>query len=465
MNRILLCLLFLALLVQSCRKDSFITGKDARVRTSEEALRFDTVFTTTGSVTQFFRIYNDNKQKLKLSSVKLAGGSASYFKINVDGFTGPEVSNLEMEAEDSLYVFVTVKINPTAADLPFVVQDSIQISYNGTAQWVKLEAWGQNARFYRSRVITANESWDNQKPYVILGGLQVAPNVTLTINKGTRVYLHADAPFVVDGTLLVRGEKYDSTRVVFQGDRLDEPYRDYPAAWPGIYFRQTSRNSDLQYAIIKNAYQGIVVDQPSVNANPKLNLRESIIDNCYDAGILTLRTAVNAQNCLISNCGKNIILAYGGTYNFTHVTSAAYSNNFILHKEPALLVTDFVKDGNTILTAPLTATFTNCIFWGENGTVDNEAITSKQGTNAFTVNFRNCLWKAKTDPANSVITNSITNITPEFDSINNQKRYYDFRLKDISPALNKGLNAGVLLDLDGKPRPVGVADIGCYERQ
>lgn len=465
MNRLLVFLFVSFVAFLGCRKETFITGSDALLSTSSDTLRFDTVFTTAGSVTRFFRIYNQNNQKLKLSRVKLAGAANSPFNMNVDGFSGFEVNNLEMEANDSLYVFVTVKIDPTQANLPFVVQDSIQIDFNGNTRWVQLEAWGQNARFFRSRYIAVDETWDNQKPYVILGGLQVAPNVTLTINKGTRVYLHADAPFVVDGTLQVIGEKYDSTRVIFQGDRLDEPYRNYPAAWPGIYFRETSKDNLLQYAIIRNAFQGIVADKPSVNANARVSLEECIIDNCYDAGILALRSSIYAQNCLVSNCGKNIVLAYGGNHTFSHCTSVAYSNSFLLHKEPVIVLTDFIKDNNVILTAPLTASFTNCIFWGDNGTVDNEVVTIKQGSGAFSVTLRNCLYKAKTDPANTTLTNSIANQAPLFDSVNTQRQYYNFRLKEGSPALNQGFATGIPLDLDGKPRPVGLPDLGCYEKQ
>lgn len=50
-----------------------------------------------------------------------------------------------------------------------------------------------------------------------------------------------------------------------------------------------------------------------------------------------------------------------------------------------------------------------------------------------------------------------------FDSTDGSKNYYSFRLKAGSPAINKGTNAGVLTDLDGKPRPVGLPDLGCFE--
>ncbi len=461
----LLSISLIILVTASCKKESFITSADATINTSVDSLRFDTVFTTAGSVTHFFRIYNNNDKKLRLSSIELNGGISSPFKMNVDGVAGPIAADVEVEANDSLYVFVTVKIDPTTADLPFIIQDSITIRYNGNKKIIQLEAWGQNANFLRSKLITSNETWNNTKPYVILGGLQVDTNVTLTIEKGTKIYLHADAPFLVDGTLKINGEKYDSTRVIFRGDRLDEPYRDYPAAWPGIYFRGESKDNVLNYTIIKNAFQGLVSDKPAVNGNPKLTLNECIIDNCYDAGIFGLRTNIKAQNCLISNCGKNIILAYGGIYDFTHCSSVAFSNSFLLHKEPVLLVTDFIKQDNTILTASTNASFRNCIFWGDNGTVDDEVITSKQGTNSFTVNFQNCLWKAKNNPANSTTSNIIVNQNPMFDSVNTQRRIFDFRLKDESPAKNKGITTSIATDLDGKPRSVGLPDLGCFERQ
>ncbi len=460
-----LFILVVAVLLGACKKETFITGADASLGVSADSLHFDTLFTSTGSTTRFIKIFNENDQKLRISSVQLAGGAGSAYRINVDGFTGPEVNDLELEANDSLYVFVTVTINPTVSNTPFVIQDSISIQYNGNTRWVQLDAWGQNAHFFRNKVVSGSETWTNDKPYVILGGLRVDTTASLTIEEGCRIYVHADAPLIIDGTLQVNGDYFDSTRVVFQGDRLDMPYREFPAAWPGIYFRGTSKNNILRYASILNAYQGIVAEKPSINANPKLHLSQCKIDNCYDAGIFGVGTSLVADNCLVSNCGKNILLVYGGNYTFTHCTSAAYSNNFLLHKEPALLVTDFIKVDNTLQTANTQAAFLNCIFWGDNGTVDDEVVTSKQGNTVFNVGFQNCLWKVKTNPGNISMNNIIANQEPSFDSVNNQKRYYNFRLREDSPALNKGLVTGLPLDLDGKTRAIGLPDLGAYERQ
>jgi len=460
MKTLSLILISCLILFFSCRKDSFISSPDAKLTITVDTLKYDTVFTTTGSITQSFKIINDNDQKLRISSVKLMGGNSSAYNINVDGIVGPEVTNLEIEANDSLYVFVQVSIDPNAAGLPFIVRDSIQVSFNGNDRLVQLESWGQNAHFFRDKEINANETWNNDRPYVILGYLYVAPNKTLTINKGCRIYVHADAPLIIDGTLQVNGLKDTADRVYFRGDRMDDPYKDFPASWPGIYFRTTSKDNVLNYAVIKNGYQSIAVEDPSPNANPKLTMNECIIDNSYEYGVVAINSSITAKNCLISNCGKNIFLVQGGNYQFTHCTGVTYSNSYILHRDPVLTLSD--KANN--ITHDLTATFRNCIFWGENGLVENEVEVSKFGP-VFNVSFNQVLWKVKDIPQNITSAGIINDQTPLFDSIDISHKYYDFRLKTGSPAINKGVNAAVTIDLDGKPRPVGLPDLGCFEKQ
>ena len=463
------CLLLLSFtfFLFACKKDSFITSPDAQVTITADTLKYDTVFTTAGSITQVFKILNDNNQKLKISSVKLMGGATSSYKINVDGFTGPEVNNLEIAANDSIYVFASVVINQNTNNLPFIIRDSIKINYNGTDRWVQLEAWGQNAHFFRNKKITANETWLNDLPYVILGSLVVDTNKTLTIDKGCRIYVHADAPLIIDGTLKVNGQKDSIDRVYFRGDRLDDPYKDFPASWPGIFFRDASKDNQLNYAIVKNAYQALAVGNPSPNASPKLILNQCIIDNAYDAGIITLNSSVQATNCLVSNCGKNLFLLQGGDYQFIHCTVASYSNSFILHKDPVLILSNYVKVNNVPDVKPLTALFRNCIFWGENGLVDDEVIADRSGnTGTFNVTFDHVLWKIVNTPSNVLLPlpAPINNQSPLFDSINTSKRYYDFHLQAGSPAKDKGTNTTVTIDLDGTPRPVGLPNIGCYEK-
>ena len=466
-THLLYCLLPIAccLFFYSCKKDSFITSEFARLNITADTLKYDTVFTTTGSITKSFKIINENNQKLRLSKVKLMGGATSAYKMNVDGNATSEINNLDIDANDSIYVFVSVTINPNASNLPFIVSDSILINYNGNNRYVQLQAFGQNANFLRNRLITGNVVWTNNLPYVILGSLRIDTTATLTIQPGCRIYSHADAPFIVDGTLIVNGTK--ASNIIFTGDRLDEDYKDLPASWPGIYFRGNSKNNILSYAVVKNAYQAIVTEKPSINANPKIILHQCIVDNAYDAGIYCVNSSLQADNSLISNCGSNIILSYGGVYNFTHCTIAAFSTNYITHKTPVLNVNNFSTQSGTTLTADLNAVFRNSIFWGDDGIVNNEVIVNKQGANPFTVLFEKNIYRLVNDPANSTLTGNIKNADPSFDSIDVSKKIFNFRITKNAgaPGINYGNLTGFLKDLDDKNRNIGLPDLGCYEKQ
>ena len=461
--RLITLILLAAIIITSCKKDSFITSPQALFRVSADTLTFDTVFTTAGSITKSFKILNPNTQKLRLSKVKLMGGSTLAYKMNVDGTPTTEINNVDIAGNDSLYVFVQVNINPNAVGLPFIVRDSILINYNGNNRYVQLQAYGQNAVFLQNQKITGNVTWTNTLPYVILNKLTIDTTATLNISTGTKVYFHADAPMLVDGKLLVNGTK--ANPVIFRGDRLDPEYKDLPAGWPGIYFRTTSKDNVIKFAQIRNAYQAIVVQDAPITANPKLRISQSIIDNAYDAGIYGIATSIYADNCLISNCGRNILLILGGDHQFVHCTVASYSNFFINHTNPVMQLTNYASQGGQTFVANLTAVFRNCIFWGEGGVVEDEIIAAKQGTTAYNVTFDHILYKAVHDPLGTIIA-SIKNQPPTFDSINTSKNYFDFHFNKNpgAPAINKGILTLFPLDLDDKPRANGPPDLGAYER-
>ncbi len=453
--------LLLCLSLASCRKDSFNTSPGATLNITTDKLTYDTVFTGTGSVTKSFKIINDNKQKIRINSVQLMGGANSSFSMNVDGLPGTNFSDLVIEGNDSLYVFVQVNVDPGAADLPFIIEDSIQVTYNGNTRQVDLEAWGQNANFLRDEEITGTVTWTNNRPYVILGYLHVNEGAQLNIAKGCRIYLHADAPIVIDGTLKTMGEKDSIDRIWFRGDRLDDPYKNYPASWPGIFFTATSSNNELNFTNVLNAYQALVVDGPAINANPKLVLNECHVDNAYDVGLLAQNSSIAARNCLFSNSGKNVVVQHGGEYSFVHCTLVSIGNNFIPHKDPALSLYNYDENNSP---APLTASFVNCIFWGENGQPEDEVVIGKTGNTLFNVTFEFGLWKMSSVPAGVITTNMYTS-SPGFVNTDASTGPYDFRLTEDSPAIDQGVASTLNLDLDGNPRPVGSPDLGCFERQ
>lgn len=447
----------------SCKKEGLNTSPDAGLNISTDSVKFDTVFTSIGSITKSFKISNPNDQRLRIG-IKLMGGLSSPFKININGVAATSLNSIDVAAEDSIYVFVSVFVNPNANNLPFVLSDSIAIDYNGQSRLVQLEAYGQNARFLRNELIDVNTVWNQQLPYVLMGPVQIAENTTLTIEKGTKIFATSSAAIIVDGSLQINGTVDE--KVIFSGNRLDLPYKNYPASWPGIYFRENSKNNVIKFAEIKNAYQAVVALLPSPNANAKVNIHQSIIENAYDAGILSYNSSVAVENSLIANCGTNIAIELGGKYSFTNCTIASYSNQFIQHRLPVLKVWNFSNEQTTSMTQDIEAVFTNCILWGDNNSLVSELDIQKKGNNSFSVVFENCLYKAESSVANASFLNSLSNQEPKFDSIDIKNNLYDFGLNLYGGAtLDAGKLTSFSKDLDNNNRLVGTTDIGCYEKQ
>jgi hypothetical protein len=105
-------LLVTSIIFICCKKDQLLTDSSARLGFSVDTVLFDTVFTTFGSATKHFTVYNHNSGPVKISSVYVAGGSQSEFKVNIDGIKGPEAKDIEIQANDSAFVFVQVLIDP-----------------------------------------------------------------------------------------------------------------------------------------------------------------------------------------------------------------------------------------------------------------------------------------------------------------------------------------------------------------
>lgn len=451
--------LFFIGIIISCKKQPLNEERTTLLTISEDTLRFDTVFTTLGSTTQYFTITNDNRQKLNISSIQLMGGDASAYKLNVDGAAAVLQNSIEIDPGDSVYVFVSVTIDPSSDVLPFLVRDSILIDMNGHRRFVQLEAYGQNAHFVRRQTIDADTTWKNDLPYVVYGELTIAKNSKLTIEPGCRMYLYADAAIIVEGTLQAIGTSSDP--VSFRGSRLDDIYSELPASWPGIYFKQNSHDNVLQFCRIQNAYQGVTAIGFPGASSPKVLLTECIIDNIYDAGILAVNSHIEAINCLVSNCGSNIVIAAGGQYNFTYCTIVGYDSRFIAHKNPLLTIRNVDDDGQDY---PLDALFRNCIFWSDGTNMEDEISMDRKGISSFETVFDHVLYKSKNLPTDIETISVIANQDPLFDTVNTNKNIFDFHIgRYASPAIGAGTPVAIVHDLDGRPR-TGSPDLGCYAK-
>ena len=263
----------------------------------------------------------------------------------------------------------------------------------------------------------------------------------------------------MNGSLKVNGEA--AHRVLFTGDRLDDPYKYFPASWPGIIFSAASTGNVLNYASLENATQAIVINGDGTSAD-QLYLNGCIINNSFKEGILATNASVRAINCLISNCGENNIKLSGGAYNFIHCTVASYSNILVSHNQPVLHVSD---QDDSLHQYPLNASFTNSIFYGDSGLVTDE-IEIVKTVSSSAISFTNVLYKASAVDG-SFFTNSIPGTDPGFVLLDFENTGFDFHLSESSPCINAGIDAGITSDLDGNTRDASLnnPDIGCYEKQ
>lgn len=474
---ILFTLAILAAIV-GCRKDVFTTNAGDQLEFSKDTVLFDTVFTTVGSATRRFTIRNPHDKSIKISKINLASGSASNFRINIDGVPGIAFEDVEIPAEDSLWVFVEVTLDPNNQNTPMIVTDSVTFVTNGNFQDVDLVAWGQDAYFYGAvgfGLPVCNEVWNNDKPHVIYGFIRILENCTLTINEGTRVHSHANSGIAVEegGVLIVNGTA--QSPVTFQGDRLEESYKDTPGQWFAIWIRYGSNGSNINHAVIRNATAGVYVDAINseddnfiIYPNTGLTIRNTEIHDCSGFALITNNGFVRSWNTVYGSAGTfSAGLTLGGDYEFRHCTFANYYSNGNRQTPAVYFNNYFQQDETTFEPVPLTqAYFGNCIIYGN---VEEEIGPDSIAGADFNYMFDRCL--VKIDPSETSVTspvhykNLIVNQNPQFDST----QVGDFRLKETSPLLNKAdpsitAHFGELFfDLEGKSRKL-TPDIGAYER-
>ena len=449
----------------NCKKNKILSGTSFDVSTSIDTILFDTLFTTIGSTTKYFKCYNKHNGVLQISNLYLQGGTSSPFRINVDGISGVNFENIEILPNDSIFIFVEVTIDPNGLNQPLVIEDKIIFNTNGNQKQVVLNAWGQDAYFHVNEIVDGN--WTNDKPHVIYGLAAVGypsidSNLSLTIDAGTKIYGHANASlYIYKSSLIVNGEL--NNPVVFQQDRLED-YLLYPAdsvagQWRGIYF-SSAQNSSVTHAEIKNAVIGVQVD--TFFNSSIVNLEKIIINNSLYSNILTQGANVNAKNCLFGNSNNySAYISIGGSVKFEHCTFANYANTN--RNNPAFIFKDYYVSSNeqAILRPFNSAEFINCII---DGNTANELICDtldNYDNNSSNIIFDHCAIKSEDSLNNSFFFNScFLNLETNFSNTSQ----WDFDLTNSSEVIDIGTNSAVTQDILERPRSIP-SDLGCYEFQ
>lgn len=462
--------LFLYTAFTSCRKVEFTTDPGDRLNIAADTLWFDTVFTKASqgipkSVNKQIIVYNPHDRYIR-TSIRLAGGANSHFRLNVDGEPGHIFDNVEIYPNDSIFLFVEVHPDPNnnSPDFnPLIIRDSLMFTTNGNEQKVNLIGWGQDAHYIFRDSIENDTTWSDSKlPIVVYGYCYVKPGVNLTIEKGMQLHFAPSSWLFVEGKVDIRGTKDEP--VVMQGDRLQPAWEERPGQWGGVWINWPSHSNMIEHALIKNGTVGVYCDTSSGdNTKPNVTVSKTFIRNMSYDGIAGRHSTIHVENSVAMNCGRFTFFgSYGGDYEVKNSTFFMDSRDFS-RSGPTFAYVNIERDefGQVLNTYPLRFRILNNIVHGNNsdGEIGYDIEVSKlDGSSVVDYNLLRT-----TDPIfSSGGSNNIVNENPQFmDTL-----HYNFDLDTLSPAHDAGviLSPAIIDDILDRAR-IGQPDMGAYERQ
>ncbi|NVK53058.1 MAG: hypothetical protein HWD85_09000 [Flavobacteriaceae bacterium] len=415
MNSLVILLILVGIIsISSCRKDFSTIQSFGELAFSKDTVYLDTVFTNIGSSTYNLKVYNKSKHAITIPSIELEKGSTSNYRISVDGIPGKSFQNIDILANDSIYIFIETTIDYSSVSNPLYT-DKILFDNGNKQQAVDLVTLVQDATFIypgkdpitmkidsltldgkpttiKGRFLTDSElHFTKAKPYVIYGYAAIPANKTAIVDAGAKLHFHNNSGLIVDRKATLKVNGTINEQVVFEGDRLEHRYHDVPGQWGTIWMRAGSKDNELNYTTIKNSIIGILVDSIG-SANPTLQIQNSQLYNNSNYGILAREANIKAANLVIGNTGQSsLACTIGGTYNFTHCTFANYWNNG-LRQLPTVLINNFFEytdSNNQKITETRdlhAANFTNCIIDGNNNV---EFVLDKVNGSVFNYSIKN----------------------------------------------------------------------------
>lgn len=410
MKHILLFLLIsLSLLASSCIQDEFSVSPAHQPVCSTDTLDFGTLFTEEASPVASMMIRNPNGKGLHLNNVRISGPDAACFRLNVDGMAGTAFEQVDVRANDSLFVFVQALLPQESGQSLRQITAYIEFDVNGVTNRTVLRAEGQNVRRLRAPRIDTDTHLTAEVPYIIYDSLVVAPDVRLTLDPGVRLLMHSKAYIKVEGSLHAEGTVDAPVRIT--GDRLgyvagNIPYDVVPNMWDGIYFTTSSHGNSLSHTTIMGGSIGL-----SLNVGAELSMLNCTVQNMGINSLYALHAKLDAAGCIFADAPRGVVTLTGGEHLFTNCTFGNYYlfggvsgpciNLFHISDDPK----EGYDDGSGL---PYTkANFNNCIIWDRLIAID---LVNFDVTELY---FRNCLTNDE-DLAGSHFTNCVSCSDPMF---------------------------------------------------
>jgi len=412
----------------SCIDDQFSTSNTDLLVFSADTVAFDTVITGQGTPTKQFLVYNKSKKMLNISSIKVAGESKGHFYLNVDGVKGNEFHDIEIRGEDSIFVFVESRLDPTNQDEPEYIEDHIEFVTNGVTQKVAVTAWGQDVIILNDSTLSRPTRLTANKPYLVYGTLTVDSLVDVTIDPGATLLFHDKASMFVKGTLTAKGTQ--EKPITMRGDRLDHVvgeigYDIMSGQWDGVYFNYGSYDNDLAYVNMRGNTYGMQVYSSDMTRR-SLHLFNCVLHNSTYVNLLGVNAWIDAEGTEFSDAGVVVADFLGGKLRFANCTLANYYL-FAAIEGPILNLETEYDDGTL---AAFDAYFDNCIFFGNTSELNINAL---DGLNVY---MRNCLFQSAGED-DACFINCVWDADPKFYT-EREKYIFDYRLHDGSDAIARG---------------------------
>lgn len=463
--------------IASCSKEErFTTDPGCRLTFSDTELKFDTVFSTIGSSTKRFVVYNNNSNGLRITDVSLKSRGASGFRLNLDGQFGTTFSDLELLGNDSLFCFVEVTVNPHDSDNPVLIDDQVVFTLeSGNQQTVSLQAYGQDVIILRNEIISTDRTFTSNRPYLIYDSLVIKQGVNLDIEAGATLCFHNDGHIICYGTINADGTL--DKPITFRGDRLDRilpylPYDRLDCQWIGIMLKEQSHYNLFNYVDIHSGQCGIYAFDKN-HDDLKMELTNSVIHNISGNGLQMINCLAQISNTQISNCENRCVDLCGGFYRFNFCTIAQFYPWSAEHGVAFQFTNAYSNDNGETVKSPLDElSLTNCLI---TGTSDDEVkgnYVEMDDAPAFEFLFTNCMLNTVVTPGyeSRFVNCHIESTDPRsnFVTLDDHNFIYDFRLTPGSSARGKGADIDYILmdyptDRRGIQRNPDRIDVGCYQ--
>lgn len=421
------------LTLMSCNRDEIsFDAPSQELKFSQDTLVLDTVYNQVRSETYAVKVYNKENKDIKIPKISLQGGANSPYKLNLDGKSGVEFTDVPLRSKDSLFIFV--EIAPIAYSKEAIAEDRINFSTN---QHVTLLSVVQDAEFYiktstNPNIISQNTTWTNSKAKIIYGELTLAEGKTLNIEKGTKVYFTKNSGLTVSKNSVLNVSGDLNEEVIFRGNRNDTRYDTIPVNWNSIKMEEGSL-ANINYAKIFGGTSGIEMTKSTAN------ISNTFIHTFQNYGIMAVNSSLTAKNMVMYNCGDaDLGIFKGGNIDLTHCTLANYwTLNSSMPGLSLYATNEYRNASGTTEQGALTLNVKNSILYTSR---DNAVVLKPTSGQTFNYLIDSSLLKYGNNAGfnfdgNAMIVNSIKNSDPKF--LNYYLAKTNLRVANDSPAKGK----------------------------